>query len=141
MKPDKISRRRRHLLIAGVAVPATLFAAQCGAAAGGALAAGMPARADGGAEKLVVSGRILSANGKPLAGARVEILYPHTNEAIGADTDADGRFMLESVSAGWRPVHYRVSGKGQSRSARLEVVQLPRDETGTRRGSFALTLA
>ena len=131
MKTDAISLRRRHLMMAGLAVPAALYSAQY---------AGMAA-ADG-AQRLVMSGRILGADGKPLSGARVEILHSHSNNAMGAETDADGRFMLDSAAAGRQPVRYRVSRKGYpTRSSRLETTQLQRDESGTWRGTVGLTLA
>jgi len=131
MKPDTISLRRRHLMMAGLAAPAALYAVQY---AGMAVADGL--------QRLVLSGRILGADGKPLSSARVELLHPHSNGAIGAETDADGRFLLDAAAAGRQPVRYRVSRKGHpTRSARLETAQLQRDETGTWRGTFGLMLA
>src|SRR6185436_7504980 len=82
-----VSLRRRQVIIGGLAaaaLPAVSFAR----------GEPMPQRG-----KLVLSGRILDADGKPLAGATVE---------VGADraaTDGDGRFVL-STRAG-EP--YRVS--------------------------------
>src|SRR5882672_5021664 len=93
MKPDTISLRRRHLMMAGLAAPAALYAAQY---------AGMAAA--GSAQRLVMSGRILGADGKPLSGARVELLHPHSNDAIGVETDADGRFVLDSAGVGRQSV-------------------------------------
>ena len=131
MKTDAISLRRRHLMMAGLAVPAALYSAQY---------AGMAAA--GGAQRLVMSGRILGADGKPLSGARVEILHSHSINAIGVETDADGRFLLDAPAAGRQPVRYRVSRKGYPmRSSRLETAQLQRDESGTWRGTVGLTLA
>ena len=131
MKPDTISLRRRHLMMAGLAAPAALYAAQY---------AGMAAA--GSAQRLVMSGRILGADGKPLSGARVELLHPHSNDAIGVETDADGRFVLDSAGVGRQSVRYRVSRKGHpTRSTPLETVQLQRDETGALRGTFGLMLA
>jgi hypothetical protein len=131
MKPDMISLRRRHLVMAGLAAPAALYAAQYAGVA-----------AAGGGRRLVLSGRILGADGKPLSGARVEILHPLSNSAIGVETDADGRFMLDLATASQQPVRYRVSRKGHpTRSAQLEAAPLQRDETGTWRGTFGLMLA
>jgi protocatechuate 3,4-dioxygenase beta subunit len=145
MKPDTISLRRRHLLIAGAAAPATLFAAHC-RAAGNAPAAGLSATAGGGAERLVVSGRILGADGKPLSGARVEVLHAPSSEGTGVNTDADGRFLFATTapvgSSGPRPLRYRVSDKGhQTRATQLDAAQLRRDDAGAWRGTFAVTLA
>jgi hypothetical protein len=133
MKADTISLRRRHLMAAGLAAPVALCAAQY---------AGMAVAGAGAAERLVVSGRVLGASGRPLSGARVEILDPRSTAAIGAETDADGRFMLDSALADGQSVHYRVSRNGHAtRSARLETAQLQRDETGAWRGTFGLMLA
>jgi len=146
MKPSTISLRRRQLMIAGVAAPAALFATHC-SAAGNTLVAELTATASGGAEKVLVSGRILGAHGKALAGALVEALHGATNEGIGVNTDADGRFMFTTVaptgSTGLpRPVRYRVSHEGhQTPVTQLEAAQLQRDPAGTWRGTFGLTLA
>jgi hypothetical protein len=72
----------------------------------------------------------------------VEILDPRSTAAIGAETDADGRFMLDSALADGQSVRYRISRNGHpTRSARLETAQLQRDETGAWRGTFGLMLA
>ena len=78
-------------------------------------------------KKLVLSGRILAADGKPLAGAAVEA------GAARAATDADGRFVLAANTR-----RYRISHRG--RSAEGLVSNQRRDADGTWRASFALTL-
>jgi hypothetical protein len=68
-----VSPRRRQVLIAGLAsaiLPAVSFAT-------GAMV-----------EKLILSGRVLGRDGKPLAGARIAAA------GIQASTDADGRFVV-----------------------------------------------
>ena len=150
MKPSTISLRRRQLMMAGMAAPVALFASRCGAA-GNALVAELVATAGGGAETLLVSGRILGANGKPLSGVLVEALHENTNEVIGVNTDADGRFMFTTTapigSSGLpRPVRYRVSHDGhQTPVTHLIsddlVANLRRDDGGEWRTTFGLTLA
>ena len=151
MKPDTISLRRRHLLIAGAAAPAILIAAQCGAA-DNVLAAGLPAAASGGAEKLVVSGRMLDGYRKPLAGALVEVLDSGSNVSASVTTDADGRFMFTSAVPR-ETINYRVSRKGRETVVRQlhlvhkpgisgdQVAQLHRDDADVWRTTFGLILA
>jgi hypothetical protein len=79
-------------------------------------------------KKLVLSGRIVAADGKALAGAAVEA------GATRAATDADGRFVLVTNSR-----RYRVSHRGRSAEG-LVSNQRP-DVDGTWRASFGLTLA
>ena len=107
MRHTPISLRRRHLMIAGVAgmaVPGILFAAR---------SSGMPepVSAAASAEKLIVSGRILRADGKPLAGAKIDALHSPANGSTSATTDADGRFMFTTLApAAHSPhIHYQVS--------------------------------
>ena len=136
--------------LAGMAVPGTLFAARSGGGTG--------------AEKLIVSGRILRADGKPLAGAKVEALNARAHGGSSVTTDADGRFVFATLApAGNSPrIHYQVShaehgtlarqlylgrapGVGSKDVAQLQrgrenVAQLQRDEAGTWRAAFGLTL-
>ena len=157
------SLRRRHLMIAGlagIAAPASLFAAQCDgvlriAPAVADLAAGST-EAGG---KLVVSGRILGADCKPLADAAITAWHAGANpdSAASATTDADGRFMFTTVApAGYpgRPPHlnYRVSHSAHAiLSTQLyfasghdvtgnRVAQLQRDAAGVWRATFGLAL-
>ncbi|HEX5719673.1 MAG TPA: carboxypeptidase-like regulatory domain-containing protein, partial [Thermoanaerobaculia bacterium] len=46
----------------------------------------------------VVEGRVLSASGKPVTGAEVNVMG--SNQAFGATSDGDGRYRLEGVSPG-----------------------------------------
>lgn len=150
MKRETISRRRRQLLIAGASVPAALAAAQWGAA-GGALAAGLPASTGRAADTLIASGRMLDAAGKPLAGALVEVLDPGTDAEVRATTDADGRFMFTSAVPR-AALDCRVSLPGRETVTRRlhfahlhgipadQVARLQRDEAGVWRTTFGLTL-
>ncbi len=164
MKYNTISLRRRHLVIAGlagIAAPATLFAGPSGGTPGDAPAVAeyLPSGSSGEGQ-LVVSGRILGApHGKPLAGAVVEAWHaPGSVRCASVITDADGRFMfttLASAEAAGHPphIHYRVSHHGhETPLARLHfaresgisddrVAHLQRDNAGTWRASFGVTLA
>jgi protocatechuate 3,4-dioxygenase beta subunit len=102
-----VSLTRRQVIIAGLAsslVPAASFAA-----AGG----------QGKPEKLVLSGRILRGDGKPLAGAAFAV-GEHT-----VVTDADGRFVVVTDT--------RAAGRLASGARR--------DSEGTWRATLGLTLA
>ena len=155
MKHTTISLRRRHLMIAGLAgmaVPGALLAARSGG-----LPDYLPAAADSGAEKegLVVSGRILRPDGKPLAGATVDALNARVSGNYSVTTDADGRFMFTTLApTGSSPrIQCRVSHPqhgtlkrelhlGPTPGAAADTVaQLQRDEAGTWRAAFGLTLA
>jgi protocatechuate 3,4-dioxygenase beta subunit len=107
-----VSLRRREVLIAGLAT----------VAAPAAFAALPPAR-----EKLILSGRLLGTDGKPLAGATIAA------DGARATTDADGRFMLLS-----RTGIYGVTCDG--RSTEGFVSNQRRDAKGTWRATVALTL-
>jgi protocatechuate 3,4-dioxygenase beta subunit len=161
VKIDAISLRRRHLMIAGVAgvaAPVTLFAEPRNGNPRDALVTGLSASAGSGADKLVVSGRILDAKRNPLADATVEVWQADTNgERASVMTDADGRFFTSIAPGGQagRPQHirYRVSHNGRATSVKQlhftretgfpadRVAQLQRDDTGTWRTTFGITLA
>ena len=87
VKQDTLSLRRRRLMIAGlvgIATPAGVFAAQFSPAA----SAGS---ADAPDATLVISGRVLGPDGKPLAGAAIDALPAAGNRPhVSATTDADG---------------------------------------------------
>ena len=160
---NSFSLRRRHLMIAGlagVATPAALFAAQCNGIARSAPAvAGFAA---GGAEaggKMVVSGRILGVDCKPLADAAVTAWHDGANpdSAASVTTDADGRFVFTTAAPAGYPslapyINYRVSRGGHEvLSTQLyfangrnvsdsRTAQLQRDAAGTWRATFGLTL-
>lgn len=157
MKPDTISLRRRHLMMAGLAGVAAPFIAFAEERAGAPRVGHGVASED--MQKLVISGRVLgAADGKPLAGATVEAW---TDSGLplcaGVASDADGRFMFaasapSAYSGAPRHVRYRVSYNGQatpvtelqfdggSAAAPYRVAHLQRDESGVWRGSFGVTL-
>jgi protocatechuate 3,4-dioxygenase beta subunit len=161
MKRQTISLRRRNLMVAslvGVATPASVFAAQC---TGGLnkTADVVSLNTDMAGRKLVVSGRILGADCKPLSGATVEAwhVYAHGDKAI-ATTDADGRFMFTTTAPSARAatvpqLGYRVSHNGhdltqnqlyftrQTEVADERISQLQRDDSGVWRATFGLTVA
>jgi hypothetical protein len=155
VKPNTISLRRRHLMIAGLAgaaVPATGLAAVCADNSPLDVAAGTVSIARG--DTLLVSGRIVDANCKPVTGARVELLQPHAPDAAAVLTDGDGRFVLTTIaSVAARHVDYRVSRQAHSahvarvhfarhaRAARADLAQLQRDEAGVWRTTLGVTLA
>jgi protocatechuate 3,4-dioxygenase beta subunit len=152
------SLRRRQLVIAGLAgaaAPNALFAAQCTVSAFDPSApptvAEVSVNASG--EKLIVSGRVVGADCRPLFGAVVEAWHEGSRERAGATTDADGRFMLTTVTAAQgRPLNVRVS-HGERRlvqqrrfTDRPGVVDdrlagLQRDDAGVWRTTLGLTLA
>ena len=102
-----VSLTRRQVIVAGLATP--LLAAARFAAAGGQEKA----------EKLVLSGRILRRDGKPLTGAQFAV-GEHT-----AVTDADGRFVVVT----------------DTRAAGRLAANARRDGEGTWRATLGLTLA
>jgi len=110
-----LSPRRRQVIVAGLGavVAPTAFAA-------------LPA-VDA-PQKLLLSGRVVGPDGKPLSGATVAAGRARTL------TDADGRFMLITATP-----RYRVTYRGRSAEG---MVSNPRTNAdGTRRASIGLTLA
>jgi hypothetical protein len=103
-----LSLRRRQVMIGGLALAALPLVSWSRAMHG----------------KLVLSGRILGRDGKPLAGAAVV--------AGGArvTTDADGRFFVATTTFS------RVTCNGRE----VEQLAAQRDAEGTWRASFALTV-
>ena len=151
MKPDPISLQRRHLImagLAGVAAPAAVFAAPLGGD-----------RRSAAEEGLVVSGRVLGSDYKPLADACVEAW--HAGDArmrASATTDADGRFMFTTTARTERDgrpqsISYRVSRHGRAvAETRLDFArpadagrgpgaQLQRDDAGVWRAAVGITIA
>lgn len=161
MKINVISRRRRHLMIAGVAgiaAPVSLFAGTRGGNPPDALFAELSAIPHARANRLVVSGRILGTNRKPLADATVEVWHSDANgDRASVTTDADGRFFTAIAPVGQpgRPQHiqYRVHHNGRDTPVKQlhfarqpgipadQVAPLQRDDTGTWRTTFGVTLA
>jgi hypothetical protein len=126
MKPDTISLRRRQLIVGSLsAAPMAALASQ----ASGSLAA---VTQQG---QLVVSGRILGTDGKPVFGALVEVL--RAGSGATATTDADGRFMVTTAAS--TRIRYRVSH--QDHETRVEQMRLTQDAAGTWRGTTGLALA
>lgn len=114
VKPQSISLHRRHLMIAAAAavvVPAGwLFTTRARAAS--------PATTPQ-ATTLIASGRITTADGKPLAGATVHAWYScapqgaNNEHACVITSDADGRFVFNTIAPhvsadGVQPLHMYV---------------------------------
>jgi hypothetical protein len=134
VKNDNISLRRRYLMIAGlagIAAPAGVFGAS---------------HSNGGMEiavrPLVVSGRVVGPDGKPLVGAIVEALRVNTT------TDADGRFVFTTVAGTARdgcpqslacrvshPAHRTLQNRIEFQHASIQ-----RDEAGAWRAAVRLHL-
>jgi protocatechuate 3,4-dioxygenase beta subunit len=157
VKPDTISLRRRHLIIAGFAGAAVPFAVFAGPREDAAVGA---AGTRVGAENMILSGRILAAHGgKPLAGAMVEVwsdLGCAACQSVAAD--ADGRFMFmvraPADHSGRRPhIRYRVTHNGHTapvkrlyldRGAGIadeSIAHVERDDKNILRASFGVSLA
>jgi protocatechuate 3,4-dioxygenase beta subunit len=127
MKTNTISLRRRQLIIGSLAAtPMAALATQASSPFA------VTAATQG---KLVVSGRILDADGRPVFGALVEVL--RAGSEATATTDADGRFMLTTTAS--TRLRYRVSHK--EHGTRIEQLNLAQDAAGTWRGTFGLALA
>ena len=135
MNNDDISLRRRHLMIAGLAglaAPAGVFAV---ATTHGEVEIAM--------RPLVVSGRVVDAAGKPLAGAVVAA------SRVNTITDADGRFVFTTVAGTVRnglpqSLACRVSHPGhRTLENRIEFgrASIQRDEAGAWRAAVRLHLA
>ena len=130
MKRKPTSLRRRHLMIA------SLVAAVAPAAAAGASAA-----ANARAQRVIVSGRVSDAAGRPHAGLTVEVWHAHTQKAE-AITDADGRFFATLAAAAHAAPPRRLACRvGRERIVTPVLGALQRDDTGTWRASFGVTLA
>ena len=130
-----VSLRRRQIILAGfgsLAAPAALYAAQ---------GDGLRRPHASAEEKLVLSGRVLGPAGKPLAGATVEVGYAARNSGGSVLTDGDGRFVLVTTTPAGRreQLRYRVTCAGHATEGQLSKQQ--RDENGTWRTTFGLTLA
>jgi hypothetical protein len=144
VRTNAISLRRRYLMMAGLAgaaAPAAAFAGATGSPQDGLAVSSF-------ADRLVVSGRILGAGGKPLSGATVEVWPADSREPRGeVSTDADGRFFTAVTPTGHgRPqdLRYRVVHGGRGTPVkRLHFArgQMQRDEAGAWRATFGATLA
>lgn len=117
-----LSPRRRQVIIAGLGT----------AVAPAAFAALPTVEAP---QRLVLSGRVLGPDSKPLSGAVV---------AAGrarALTDADGRFVLVTNSPPHHRVSYQVSYRARSTGGFVPVSDRRPDGEGSWRASIGLTLA
>ena len=136
MKPNAISLRRRQLMILGVgtaAIPGALLAGECTSLAQGV--SGLTAGAEG--EKLILSGRVVDADCRPLTNARVELAGSGV-----ATTDADGRFMVESRVPAGGAVRLRVSRGGKTIThATAPGARFERDEARVWRTTLGVTFA
>ena len=158
MRNEPLSLRRRHLMLAALATAA----ASASVVAAPLLAPSYRAAANDVEGKMVLSGRVLDKNGKPLPGATVELASVRVNRFMPMDvrlsgltvTDADGRFMLQTAAATLTErathINYRVSHpEHASFSARLnlthgadaDAARLQRDADGVWRTTFGVTLA
>jgi len=146
------SPRRRQLMIAGLAgsaVPGSVL---------GALLEGATADPARGAlregDRLIVSGRIVDAQEQPVTGALIEMLNGAAERKVWTSTDGDGRFVLTmSASAAQSQIDYRVTRPQRgavTRSLHFAPARgferetaafLQRDDAGTWRTTFGLTLA
>jgi len=81
-------------------------------------------------QRLVLSGRVVGPDAKPLSGATVA-----AGQARAA-TDADGRFVLVTTTP-----HYRVSYRARSTAGFVSVSDRQPDGEGSWRASVGLTLA
>jgi hypothetical protein len=151
VKQNILSLQRRHLMMAGLAgmlAPACVFAAPVGGASGSA-----PRIADALVESdgpLVVSGRVLGPDRKPVAGAEIEAWqFGETVARARATTDADGRFVFTTTARAGHDgsphaMSYRISHPNHAAlESRIEFVrpQLQLDEAGAWRTTLSLALA
>ena len=113
----RLSLRRRQFIIAGL-----------GAAVAPAAFAALPSVEA--PQKLVLSGRVVGADAKPLSGA---VFSAGRERTV---TDADGRFVLVTDSP-----HYRVSYRTRSTGGFVSVSERRPDGEGFWRASIGLTLA
>jgi hypothetical protein len=141
---EAISLRRRYLMIAGLAGAAAPAVALAGATASPQEGLAVSSFAD----RLVISGRILGADGKPLSDAAVEVWLADSREPHGrVNTDGDGRFFTTIAPAEHgrpRDLRYRVVHGGRGTPVkRLHFARghMQCDEAGAWRATFGATLA
>lgn len=144
----KVSRTRRSMIVAAAVMPMATKATAGHAVDDEAAALRQ--------QDIVISGRLVDADGAPVAGARVELGDGIRDAASLAVTDADGRFVSRTrvhVQASGRPASlaYRVRhGDSAVTQATIRMVPTPsrpgqasahRDEDGTWRAAFGIRLA
>lgn len=117
MEQSRLSPRRRALLAAAGAWLTAFAAPAAGACVrqpgpfGPVTIAELSTESTG--DTLVVSGRVVGRDCRPLAGALVELWNPQTRLGVSAKTDIDGRFSL-SAAAVRGPVQIRVTHNGRT---------------------------
>ena len=150
MKHQKFSLRRRQVMAMGagsLAAPVVAMAAP----------KQMEPVVNFAGEEIVVSGRILGApDGLPLAGAQIEIWHADARGVRAestrevAVTDGDGRYFAAMGAGDAHRLHYRVSHQGYTArvaqmhaasGVRQRTVTMTRDDEGSTRAAFELTLA
>ena len=117
-----LSPRRRQVIIAGL-----------GAAVAPAAFAALPSVEA--PQRLVLSGRVLGPDAKPLSGA---VFSAGRERTV---TDADGRFVLVTHSPPHHRVTFRVSYRARSTGGFVSVTDRRPDGEGSWRASIGLTLA
>jgi hypothetical protein len=151
-KSETISLQRRHLMIAG-----TITAVTAGSLYAAAQTFSSPSPTRTGAatsSSLLASGRIVTADGKPLAGADIIARQLCSgSEPCRTATDADGRFVFETATPqGAQPMLVYVTHPeiapfhtelrfGQGRNAGNVIHAQTLLDRDTLRASFALTVA
>lgn len=155
-KTETISLQRRHLMLAGAA--AVLLPA------GGwvwSRFTAKPLHAAAALQTLVASGRVTTADGRPLAGATITAGYACGAQAAdrcSTVSDADGRFLFttrapQRVAGHLEPLHAEVQHPAHAaRQARIHLeagskadgtilAHTVREDSSTLRASFGLTVA
>jgi hypothetical protein len=151
MKSETISLQRRHLMIAGAVTAVTAGSLYAAAQTFGAKPSTRTGAATG--TSLLASGRIVTADGTPLAGAAILARHFCTgSEPCQTTTDADGRFVFETATPqgaqpmlvyvthpGIVPFHAEVRFENGSDARNVVHAQTLLDR-GTLRASFGLTV-
>ena len=97
MKSETISLQRRHLMIAGAVTAVTAGSLYTAAQFPGSKPSTRTGAASG--ASLLASGRIVTADGSPLAGAAIVARQLcSAKEPCQTTTDADGRFLFETAT-------------------------------------------
>lgn len=152
MKAETISLQRRYLMIAGAATAVTAGSLYAAAQSFGSRASAKTGAVTG--TSLLASGRIVTVDGNPLAGADILARQFCDGQApCRTTTDADGRFVFETATPqGAQPMLVHVSHAGiepfhaeihfDDRRAARNVVRAQTLQDGdTLRASFGLTVA
>ena len=141
--------------VAAAAVPGAVLAGECSPRVAGISRKPTVSQlsAESAGEKLVVSGRVVGADCRPLPGALVELWGAQASLNAQATTDADGRFVLTSAVPARGSIHLRISHNGKviltqrrlspepSGEAGTETAEVHRDEAHVWRTTLGLTIA